>query len=355
MAISQIIWSLDEKEPLQADNLKNEKELEDLLCSNIDILNKNWLVIGRQLKTRAGTYIDILCLDRDGDLVIVELKKDLTPREVTAQVIDYASCVSALKLEEIAEYYLQFSHSKQTLNEAYETKFGNKLDEDSINQNVKMVIVAAKMDDSTERIITYLREKYQVDINILFFSVFQHNGQRLISHVWFQEDAETPTPSVQSVQKWNHEYYVSFGSGERKWNDARKFGFISAGGGNWYTSTLKMLSKGDRVWVNIPHTGYVGVGIVESESQVAKDIRFSTNEGKKSLSELQVVGNYLYSPDDDEKAEYVVKIHWLKTVSEKEAIKELGFFGNQHSVCRPTDAKWDFTVKRLKAIWKINS
>jgi RecB family endonuclease NucS len=69
---------------LQIGQLINEKELEDLLCTNIEILNKNWFVIGRQVKTSAGKYNDILCMDRDGDLVIVELKKALIPREVTA-------------------------------------------------------------------------------------------------------------------------------------------------------------------------------------------------------------------------------------------------------------------------------
>mgnify|MGYP000868963045 CR=1 FL=1 len=355
MAISQIVWSLDEKKPLPLDSLLSEKELEDLLCDHIEILNNNWLVIGRQVKTSAGKYIDLLCMDRDGDIVIIELKKDLTPREVTAQVIDYASCVSELKLEEIAEQYLQYSQDKQTLNQAYESKFGSKLDEDAVNKTVKMVIVATKMDDSTERIITYLRDTYQVDINILFFSVFQHNSERLISHVWFQNDQETQLPSACSVRKWNHEYYVSFGSGERKWSDAQKVGFISAGGGSWYTNTLKMLSPGDRVWVNIPHTGYVGVGIVESESQIASRVRFMTDEGEKGFSQLQVDGDYLYSPDDEERAEYVVKVKWLKTVPEKSAVKELGFFGNQNSVCRPTDSKWDFTIERLKALWKIDS
>lgn len=80
-----------------------------------------------------------------------------------------------------------------------------------------------------------------------------------------------------------------------------------------------------------------------------------TSEGEKGFSELQVDGDYLYSPDEEEKAEYVVKVKWLKTVSEKEAIKELGFFGNQNSVCRPMDSKWDFTVERLKTLWKIES
>ena len=81
LAISQVIWSLDDKVELQPAELTNEKELEDLLAEHIEILNPDWLLIGRQVRTVAGKYIDLLCMDRDGDLVVVELKKDLTPRE----------------------------------------------------------------------------------------------------------------------------------------------------------------------------------------------------------------------------------------------------------------------------------
>lgn len=165
MALTQTIWSLDDKAPLPAANLKSEKELEDLLAEHIEILNADWLLIGRQVRTVVGKYIDLLCMDHEGDLIVVELKRDLTPREVTAQAIDYASCVADMKLEEFADLYLHTSNGALTLNDAYQKKFGRPLDEESINQNVKMVIVAAKMDDSTERIIRYLREKYEVDIN----------------------------------------------------------------------------------------------------------------------------------------------------------------------------------------------
>ena len=86
LAISQVIWSLDDKVELQPAELTNEKELEDLLAEHIEILNPDWLLIGRQVRTVAGKYIDLLCMDHDGDLVVVELKKDLTPREVTAML-----------------------------------------------------------------------------------------------------------------------------------------------------------------------------------------------------------------------------------------------------------------------------
>ena len=355
LAISQVIWSLDDKVQLQPAELTNEKELEDLLAEHIEILNPDWLLIGRQVRTITGKYIDLLCMDHDGDLVVVELKKDLTPREVTAQAIDYASCMADLTLEELAEQYLQFSGGQETLNEAYGKKYGTALEEDSINNNVKMVIVAAKMDDSTERIIRYLRNKYEVDINIMFFRVVSYGAKRLISRAWFEEDVEEQRPDPKSIRQWNQEYYVSFGGGERSWSDARKYGFISAGGGTWYSNTLKLLSPGDRIWVNIPHTGYVGVGIVKKEVQQAKDVLFSVDGQQAGFSSLSTQGKYLYSSDDPVNAEYVVQVDWIKTVLEPQAVKEIGFFGNQNSVCRPRDQKWVYTVERLKKVWGIDA
>lgn len=41
-----------------------------------------------------------------------------------------------------------------------------------------------------------------------------------------------------------------------------KYGFVSAGGGNWYSGALKRLNVGDRLWVKAPGYGFVGVGRV---------------------------------------------------------------------------------------------
>lgn len=221
---------------------------------------------------------------------------------------------------------------------------------------MKMVIVAAKMDDGTERIIRFLRETYRVDINILFFNVFQCGSERLISRTWFEEDIEESVPAeVKQKDPWNGEYYASFGEGSRNWEDARKYGFISAGGGSWYSKTLSLLSPGDRVWVNIPHTGYVGVGIVTESVQQAKDAFFEIKGEKVKMADLSLRGNYFYSVDDPDNAEHLVKVQWLKTVKASEAVKELGFFGNQNSVCRPLTEKWNFTVERLKKCWGIDN
>lgn len=351
MAIQQSIWTLDGKK-LETTVLDTEKELEDLLYNNIEMLNPDWLIIGRQVAVEGG-YIDILCIDRGGSLVVVELKKELTPREVAAQAIDYASCVSKWHIEDIAQAYLKYSSNAGSINDAYKDKFSISLDEDTANSNgVSIVIVAAKMDRSTERIITYLNEKYGVPINILFFTVFKHKEEKIISRVWLIDETE-PAPNKTSSVEWNGEYYISFGIDDnRSWKDAVRYGFISAGGGQWYTKTLSILGPGDRVWVNIPHTGYVGVGEVVDYATKASEAKFFVEGQERNFFDLDLKANYLKT-ESDENAEYVVKVKWTKTVDVKKAIKEAGFFGNQNTACRPANDKWIFTIDRLKKAWSL--
>lgn len=52
--------------------------------------------------------------------------------------------------------------------------------------------------------------------------------------------------------------------------------------------------------------------------------------------------------DDPEKSEHFVRIKWLESMPESEAYDEIGFFGNQNTVCRPETPKWRYIVERLK-------
>lgn len=61
------------------------------------------LVIGRQVRTPHGKFIDLLAMDAEGNLRVLENKRDKTPRDVVAQVLDYGSWVSTLDRETIIE------------------------------------------------------------------------------------------------------------------------------------------------------------------------------------------------------------------------------------------------------------
>jgi len=356
MPVQHAIWRVgDNPEPLSVSQLSSEQKLEDMIVSDPRILSSEWLLIGQQEVTCHGGRIDLLAIAPDGSLVLIELKRDRTPREIVAQALDYASWVEQLSSEKIAQIYQRFSKGGK-LNEAFQIHFGVELDEEMLNLSHQIIIVAAALDATTERIINYLNAR-DIAINVAFFQVFQQGEEQLLSRAWLIDPGETQanvaitTKTKGEKEPWNGEYYVSYGdTNSRSWEDARKHGFISGGGASWYSRTLKMLSPGDRVWVNIPKTGYVGVGRVTESILPGKEFTVKMPSGERpALDILEYGDDYKKYADDPDKAEYFVRVEWIETVPENKAINEVGLFGNQNTVCQPQTPKWRHTVERLKS------
>jgi hypothetical protein len=55
-----------------------------------------------------------------------------------------------------------------------------------------------------------------------------------------------------------------------------------------------------------------------------------------------------------ESCAWFVPVKWTHTVPEKEAVREVGFFGNQNSVTKPKSEKWEHTVRTLKSRWGVS-
>ncbi len=99
--------------------------------------------------------------------------------------------------------------------------FHHDLDEESLNSNHQIVIVAASLDDSTERIVKYLSEK-DIPINVLFFQVFTLGSEQLLSRAWLLDPVHTQVSAATApsgpAEPWNGEFYASFGeSATRSW------------------------------------------------------------------------------------------------------------------------------------------
>lgn len=110
-----------------------------------------------------------------------------------------------------------------------------------------------------------------------------------------------------------------------------------------------MLTPGARVWVMIPQKGYVGVGIVREEVKSVKEFTVMVDGIEKpALEVLEHREKHAANKDDDELAEYFVRVEWLDTVPVADAIWEVGFFANQNSVGRPRAEEWRYTVEKLK-------
>jgi hypothetical protein len=166
MSVRHAIWRVGARpEPLAPTTLASEQLLEDMIAASPEILSDEWMLIGRQEQTGHGGRIDLLAIAPDGALVLIEIKRDRTPRDVVAQAIDYASWVKNLRAEDIAGIYGRFAPRRQ-LEDDFRQRFGHPLDEDSLNKSHQIIIVAGSLDESSERIAAYLSER-DVPINVL--------------------------------------------------------------------------------------------------------------------------------------------------------------------------------------------
>ncbi|NQT80770.1 MAG: DUF91 domain-containing protein [Candidatus Aminicenantes bacterium] len=187
------IWEIIDGKSLneiKKSKLNLESRLEEWIKEDISIVSHDLLIIGNQIETEFGGVVDLLCLDSIGDVVIIELKRDKTPRDITAQVLDYASWVKDLSNERITEIANEYLGEKGPLENAFNANFGEEIPE-ILNESHKMFVVASDIDSNTERIINYLSDTYGVGINAISFQYFKdENENEYLARAFLIEPSE---------------------------------------------------------------------------------------------------------------------------------------------------------------------
>ncbi|MFC7070512.1 hypothetical protein [Halobaculum lipolyticum] len=354
MPIEFGLWRLDGDEftRLTSSTLDQESRLEELLREDPEMLGRDLLIIGQQVRTPSGNRLDLLGIDADGDLHLIELKRGRTPRDVVAQALDYASWVRTLTYDDLTDIFDDYD-GHQEFEAAFSERFESARPEgesgvpEDINQTHSLTIVASELDAATERIIEYLADEYGVPVNAVRFNYYEDDGREYIGRTWLV-DPQLTREAPSKRESWNGtDYYVSFGESKyRAWEDARTYGFISAGQGDWYSRTLKQLSAGDRVFVHVPGEGYVGVGTVTGERTPVRDFTFTNEDGDvvKILEADLAAGAMDENADSPDEREYLVGVEWADTRSIVDAYWETGMYANQNTV---TKLRNQFTIDRL--------
>jgi hypothetical protein len=357
MPIEFGVWKINgELERVPFSSLESEQKLEEAISKDIGIIDPSLLLIGRQVMTAFGKIIDILAINSEGDLTIIELKRNKTPREVVAQTLDYASWVQTQTYNDIVRIFNE-KNPGLTFEKAFTERYEVNLPE-RLNESHNLIIVAAELDNATERIINYLNS-YGVPLNVVFFRYFKAGDNEYLARSWLLDPNQVEAQSSKAnssktgKQPWNgRDYYVSLGDGTfRSWEDCRKYGFISAGQGRWYSNTLSLLSPGSRVFACIPKTGYVGVGIVQETVVPIKDFTVQIDGMQIPLIEADLEVSMDIDIDDPDLCEYVVRVEWQKTVSKTQAYWEKGMFANQNSACKLRN---QFTLEKLAKFFEID-
>ncbi len=190
------IFRLEEDKLIIAQETK--VELEEHL--EVWLENSPWAVIqdelvlwiGRQpsAQDEEGTiFPDLLGVDSEGNLVVVEFKRGRTPRDVMAQLLEYAAWANELSLEEIHEIADAYFEKRdefrgQTFPDAFREAFDiPETDElPPFNQKLRMFVVAEEIVPRIASVCRFLRTSYGMDISCIDVSAFQtETGEVLVS------------------------------------------------------------------------------------------------------------------------------------------------------------------------------
>jgi hypothetical protein len=153
-----------------------EEVLEDWLEANPDKILEDGklLLIGRQVATNLGTYIDLLGIDRDGNVVVIELKRHKTPRDTLAQALEYASFAEELSSEQLESIYATYlSEGGPTLGASHRECFNLGDEETTVfNQEQRIVIVGQKVTQHVQQTSRFLRKK-GIRVTCIEFTFFE--------------------------------------------------------------------------------------------------------------------------------------------------------------------------------------
>lgn len=178
--------TLEKFEPKTFGTEEHERKLETWVEKNPTVLieGEKILFISRQRGVGKGT-LDLLGIDRDGNTIIVELKRGATPREVIAQALEYAAEVGNFDEKELAEkaihYFEQNKILYKSIREAFEKEFAITTEGIEFNSDQRIIIVGEQITKSVENVINFLRTKYGVPISCVEFEYYKCGKERLLS------------------------------------------------------------------------------------------------------------------------------------------------------------------------------
>lgn len=168
-----------------AAGFRERTDLQRLLKDHIDIVAPDTLVIAEEFGAWDVSYrrIDLLGVDRDANLVVVELKRDDTGAHMELQALRYAAMVARMTFDQAVSTYqahLTRSGSAEDARTAL-LRFleWDAPDEASFAQDVRIVLVAADFSRELTTSVMWLNER-DLDIRCVQLQPYRLGDQLLL-------------------------------------------------------------------------------------------------------------------------------------------------------------------------------
>ncbi|TVQ52841.1 MAG: DUF91 domain-containing protein [Phycisphaerales bacterium] len=357
--------SLSKIEPttFQKADIRERDDLQRVLRDHFQVIDEDVLIVAEEFSgwTDSNRRIDLLGVDRQGQLVVVELKRSNTGGTMELQALRYAAMIRAMTLESVVDVFERYLRSRGNNGDGAEEALLEHLDnedKEDFGSFVRIILIAADFNDrELTSTVLWLRE-HEIDIQCIRLNPYLHDGKLLLDIQRIIPLPETTEYEVQLKEKaseerrarqqragnWTGYYFANVGmdspndspDGGRHWENCRKWGYLAAGGAARFSRRLKNLRIGDSIFAYVSKAGYVGVGTVVREAEPVHQLRLQDG---RLLTDVINTAWGRNTSDDTERWEYAVRVNWLQTVSIEEAKKYTGISALPTNVYKLKDQK----------------
>lgn len=173
-------------------------DLQEWVIAEPRILGEDLLVVTSEYSGFEDTLdrLDVLALDREGKLVVIELKRDRADSESDLQALKYASFCSTLTPEDVQELYLEFHQSRgnQDLTPTeVGSRFADFISGDNpipvsesgwatfeLDDRPRIILAAGDFGTEVTSPVLWLSQEYGLDISCVRLQAYEHDGEYLV-------------------------------------------------------------------------------------------------------------------------------------------------------------------------------
>ncbi|HCQ3819903.1 TPA: hypothetical protein OKD81_001659, partial [Escherichia coli] len=189
-----------EKTTFTLEGLQERYDLQEAIKKNIDIIAPDCLVISEEFSDWEDSRrrIDLLAIDKQANLVVIELKRDETGAHMELQALRYAAMISTMSFAKACEYFQTYLKKQNCDTDAKEKilEFVELDETELVDFGKDIRIVLASSDFSKELTTTaiWLRDK-GVDIRCVRLTPYRFNDDVLIN-----AEQIIPVPELEEYQ-----------------------------------------------------------------------------------------------------------------------------------------------------------
>lgn len=167
------------------EGVKERSDLQRLLRTHIDVVAPNTLVLAEEFGhwQDSKRRIDLLGLDKEANLVVIELKRSEDGGHMELQALRYAAMVSTMTFEQAVGTLAEFQTRHEIEGDATQAilKFldWSEPDEDQFAQEVRLVLVAADFSKELTTAVIWLNT-HDLDIRCVRLKPYSLQGKVLL-------------------------------------------------------------------------------------------------------------------------------------------------------------------------------